>query len=285
MKLLGYARVSTDDQLRNGAQSIERVQPAELKRYAKQNRHTLVDIIRDKGVSASIPVHKRAGGAVLLARLVAREADGVLVTAHDRLFRDGIDALTVAAAIKRRGQKLVSIREPYDIDTRAGWLFFGMQSLLAEYDRGTDVDRATEATHALRRESMAYGPTPFGCLRVDAVIGVDSDGRDVIEKKLYRDPASWMTRERIVCWARSGHSLHGIARDLKALAIPSPSGGVRWHAGTIKNIVSSHNELKHIPICEQKNEAPVSAGANTQDARRAAEETCSTILDKLLKTP
>lgn len=279
MKLIGYVRVSTDDQLRNGAQSLERVQPAELKRYAKQHRHTLVDTLRDEGVSASVPLRKRTAGAVLLARLAAGEADGVLVLAHDRLFRDGVDALTVAAALKRRGQTILSIREPIDIATRHGWLVFGMQALLAEHERGADVDRATETTHSLRREGMAYGPVPFGCVRIDTVT---AGGR--VEKKLYRDPASWLTRERIVCWARSGHSLHGIARDLKAIAVPSPSGGTRWHAGTIKNIVSSHDELKHIPMCEQKNEATVSADANTHDAHRAAEETCS-IIETLLKTP
>lgn len=266
MKLIGYMRVSTEDQLRASAQSLERVQPTELRRYCKQHRHTLVEILKDEGVSAGIPLHRRPQGAVLLARLAAGAADGVIVLSHDRLFRDGIDALTVAAALKRRGQTIVSIREPIDLTTRHGWLSFGIQALMAEHERGADIERAEETTRALLREGYAYGPVPYGCVRVDTETPTRT------EKRLYREPASWRVREQIVFWHLQDVSLRGIAKRLHMMAIPAPNGGERWHVNTIRNIVETHSELKHIPVRDVRTETLVSDAAAA-----AVEELCPDI--------
>lgn len=249
MKLLGYIRVSTDDQARDGV-SLALTQPHILNRWAAQSGHVLIDVIQDgavdaqgkaRGISAGTLFETRRGGRELLGRLDDGEADGLLVWKLERAFRDSWDALGVGRWLRRRDLHLLSATEAVDIHSRVGWLAYGLTALTAEYELGKMQDRGREVSTALRERGRVFGNTPYGCVRINRRVG------DTEIKELYRDPAEWAVREEIVA-LRAQMSLRHLVKHLRARGIAPPGSGTGWHVSTIWNILETHDALRHLPF-------------------------------------
>ena len=83
-KLIGYCRVSTDNQKEEG--TIE-IQEHALREHAEAKGYNLVTIFRDNGVSGGL--ENRPGLVELFSYLESnKETDGVLIYKLDRLARD-----------------------------------------------------------------------------------------------------------------------------------------------------------------------------------------------------
>ncbi|MBE9538496.1 MAG: recombinase family protein, partial [Proteobacteria bacterium] len=200
--------------------------------YAELYDAELVDVVVDEGVSAGTALEKRPGGAELLDRLRDGEAEGVVFQRIDRVFRMTVDGLVTAAWFNRLGLSLHSVNEHINSGTPDGWLSLTILLATAEYERNKIKQRATETSAGLREQGKAWGPTPFGCMRVG--------------DKLYRDPETWVVRKSIVDM-RTGLSLRAICTELREWGIPAPSGGRLWHTSTLKGIIDTHHTLEHIP--------------------------------------
>src|SRR5215211_6080412 len=87
MQVIGYSRVSMEDQARDGVSMS--AQDAKLEAYCLVKDWTLVKVIRDEGYSAK---HlKRPGLEELLALVTARQVEAVIVYKLDRLTRSVSD--------------------------------------------------------------------------------------------------------------------------------------------------------------------------------------------------
>lgn len=242
MDLLAYVRVSTDDQAANGhslGQQRERITT-----YCALHGHRLVDVIVDDGVSASIPLHKRLGGARLIAAARAGQGQGVVVVRLDRLFRNALDGLRFfEETAGRAGFAVHSVSELIDTSTPAGRLALTIQLGAAQYERDIAAQRATECNTALRQRGRVYGGIPFGCVRVgDALL---------------RDPATWPMRERIVqLRVANGFSLREIAAHLRQQRVPSPAGARGWSVSTLANLIKTHDDLGHLAMAGEHARAP-----------------------------
>ena len=234
MRLIGYIRVSTDEQARDG-QSLA-IQDLQMHRFCELYGHELVDVVVDDGVSAGVDLENRGGGAALLDQIRDGGIDGVVVQRIDRLFRKTVDGLLTAAWFNRRGVAIQSINEHIDTGSPDGWLTLTILLATAEYERNKIAQRAREVSEGLREQGKAWGPTPYGCVR--------GDGDDA--GKLFRDPAKWAVREQIVEMRRT-LSLRAICAELRERGIPAPGGGRLWHSSTLKGILDTHHDLEHIP--------------------------------------
>ena len=249
MRLIAYIRVSTDDQAAHGhslAQQIER-----LSAWAAALDHQIVATITDDGVSASIPLAKRPGGARVLQTLRAGEADGVAVVRLDRLFRNALDGLTFfEVELAGMNASVLSLTESIDTSTPSGWLSLIMQLAVADYARRLDVQRGIETNRALRESGKVYGAVPFGCVAVGGEqYADDADGRARTRgARLMRDPVLWAVRQDIVNMRVNGMAYSKIADTLQRARIMNPSGGRNWSKSTIKGLVDSHLSLAHLPF-------------------------------------
>lgn len=81
MKCIGYSRVSTEDQAREGV-SLDN-QELKIMTYAELNGMELVDLIRDEGVSGKSL--DRQGIKKVLEMVRARQIDAIIVYKLDRL--------------------------------------------------------------------------------------------------------------------------------------------------------------------------------------------------------
>lgn len=232
MKLLGYIRVSTDEQAEKG-KSIS-VQEMQLAKYCELYDHELVDVLLDDGISASVDLDRRPGGANLLMKLEDGLAQGVVIQRVDRGFRKTINGLVTAARFNACGWTIHSVNERIDTSTPDGWLQLTILLAMAEYERNKIVQRAHEISNGLRDQGIAWGHAPYGCIRVG--------------DQIYRDPAKWSLRQRIIDLRMQGLSLRVIGRTLQRDGIRAPNGGRLWHLNTLTTILQSHDSLHHLPF-------------------------------------
>ena len=108
-RAMGYVRVSTDDQAREGV-SLE-VQEARIGAYCAAKGWQLVSVIRDEGKSAKDL--KRPGLQQVLTALPKRQRcfDALVVVKLDRLTRSVRDLGNLMEAFKRARVGFTSIQE------------------------------------------------------------------------------------------------------------------------------------------------------------------------------
>lgn len=238
MKLIGYVRVSTEEQAREGVSLGQ--QAKRLGAYCDLHGHELVDVITDEGVSASVALAKRAGGKALLAALKGGAVQGVVVLRLDRLFRDALDGLTFFRQVERCSAAVHSVSELLDSSTPAGKLSLTIQLAAAQYERDMAVQRATECNTALREQGRVYGHVPYGCVAV-------GEGDD---RRLQREPITWAHRCRAVALLEQGMSLRFVASALRDKGIPSPTGKPRWSPNTLRELRTHHASLQKLPMAD-----------------------------------
>lgn len=139
--LLGYARISTDDQKLD-------MQLEALTRAGVDERR----IYRD---SASGATTDRPG---LEAALIAlRPGDVLVVWRLDRLGRSLKDLIALTERIKEAGAGFRSLGEAIDTTTPAGQLFFHIFGAIAQFERALIVERTRAGLAAARKKGRRGG--------------------------------------------------------------------------------------------------------------------------------
>src|ERR1700761_9402037 len=141
--LIGYARVSTDDQ-------DLRVQRAALDAAGCRRLY-------EEKVSGA----KRDRPALGRMLDVLREGDVVVVTRLDRLARSTKDLLEIAEAFNDAGAGLRSLAEPWaDTTTPAGRMVLTVFAGIAEFERSLIVERTSAGRIAAQARGIRFGPHP-----------------------------------------------------------------------------------------------------------------------------
>ena len=169
--IIGYARVSTDDQ------SLDAQTDALAAAGAER-------IFADK---ISGTTRKRLELDRLFDQL--RNGDVVVVTKYDRLARSLRDLLDIVEAIGARGAGFRSLAEEIDTTTPAGRLIFHVFASIAEFERDRISERTREGLAAARRRGRVGGRPP--ALTPDQKAEVrrmrDEDGKRIPEiARLFR---------------------------------------------------------------------------------------------------
>ena len=142
MKVLGYVRVSTEEQAELGV-SLE-AQQAKLTAYAGLYDLELLEVIVDAGVSAKS--FTRPGLQRALSMLRKGKAQGLLVAKLDRLTRSMRDlgALVEDELVKGKWA-LLSVAEQLDTRTASGRLVLNILGSVATWERDAIGERTREA--------------------------------------------------------------------------------------------------------------------------------------------
>lgn len=140
--IIGYARVSTDDQ--NLDAQLDALKAAGAAR-----------IFSDK-ISGS--QRKRPELDRLLDQV--RDGDVIVVTKYDRLARSLRDLLDIVEAIKERGAGFRSLAEDIDTTTPAGRLIFHVFASIAQFERERVSERTKEGLNAARKRGRVGGRPP-----------------------------------------------------------------------------------------------------------------------------
>ncbi len=163
--ILGYARVSTDDQ------SLD----AQLDALARAG------VERTFSDKMSGTVRRRPELDRLLDQL--RPGDVVVVAKYDRLARSLKDLLEIVDAIQDKGGGFRSLAEDIDTTTPAGRLVFHVFASIAQFERERIAERTREGLKAARTRGRIGGrPRALTAAQRDEVRRMrDGEGRSVGE--------------------------------------------------------------------------------------------------------
>lgn len=143
-RLIGYARVSTEDQ-------DLRAQEAGLLKAGVMP----VNFYSDKKSGSSL---KRKG--LDAALLDCRPGDVLVVTALDRLSRSVEDLIYLSNRLKTEGVELRSLRESIDTTSPFGTLFFHLMAALAQFERSLIGQRTRDGMAAAKARGEQLGRKP-----------------------------------------------------------------------------------------------------------------------------
>lgn len=140
--IIGYARVSTDDQ------SLDSQTDALSKAGAER-----VFADRISGSKRSRPELDK-----MLEQL--RDGDVVTVTKYDRLARSLKDLMEIVETIRERGAGFRSLAEDIDTTTPAGRLVFHVFASIAQFERERISERTREGLASARKRGRIGGRPP-----------------------------------------------------------------------------------------------------------------------------
>ncbi len=152
MGIVGYIRVSTDDQTLGAEAQEERIRA-----YCALYGLDVVEWVRDLGESGKSL--NRPGMIRALELLRDGTATGLIVAKLDRLTRSTKDLGSMVEC----GWGIISVGEQLDTNTAAGRMMVHMLGVFAQFERETIVERTKAALDVKRqRGEKLGGRVPFG---------------------------------------------------------------------------------------------------------------------------
>jgi DNA invertase Pin-like site-specific DNA recombinase len=203
MQVIGYVRVSTEEQSTSGAGLA--AQRAAIEAECAHRGWRLVEVIEDAGYSAKNL--KRPGVQIALETLQQGDAGALVVAKLDRLSRSMIDFTTVMATASKQGWALVALDCAVDTTTPAGEAMANVLATFAQFERRLIGQRTREALAAKRASGVRLGRP------VSVPIAV---------------------RERIAAERDAGRSFAAIAEMLNVDLTPTAQGGRQWWPSTVR---------------------------------------------------
>lgn len=159
MKAIGYVRVSSEEQAREGVSLA--AQRAQVRDFCKGRRWELVGVFADEGLSGK--GLDRAGLAEARRALEEHRATVLVVTKLDRLSRSVRDIFAlVEEEFTQNGASLVSIAENLDATTAMGKAFLGILAVLAQMERELVSERTRGALAHIKASGRYLGAIPYG---------------------------------------------------------------------------------------------------------------------------
>jgi DNA invertase Pin-like site-specific DNA recombinase len=200
--MLGYVRVSTDEQAAHGygldAQEqkiLERCEP--------------IAIYREEGVSGK--TLDRPQLILALERIAAGDADGLVAAKLDRLSRSVVDFGMLLEWFEAAGARLVALDFDLDTSTPGGRLVAHVLMAVAEWERDTIAQRTRDGLAAARRQGKPTGrPSVAERPEVASVI------REMRDRRM---------------------TLQSICDQLNTDGVPTARGAGAWRPSAIQSIL------------------------------------------------
>jgi len=222
MKAIGYVRVSTEDQAREGV-SLDN-QKAKIRAYCELKEMELAGIIEDAGISAKNL--NRPGAQKVLDMARRKEVDAVIVYKLDRMFRSTVDALETTKLFAKWGVSFHSIHETLDTQSAMGKFFFTLTAALAEMERGIIAERTKAALKHKRtmNEKTGGGDVPFG---------FDLSPTGFLVPNLAEQRAIRLISDL----RQKGYPLRAICEELEAKGYLTKTGRGKWNPKSVSMIL------------------------------------------------
>jgi DNA invertase Pin-like site-specific DNA recombinase len=201
--MIGYTRVSTDEQTRSGLGLDAQREAITLE---ANRRGWTIEWIDDAGMSGKAinPGLRRA-----LDLCEQGQADGIVVAKMDRLARSVRHAADIMHAASQQGWNLVVLEGGIDLATPSGRAMAAMLATFSEFEREMISKRTKDALAQRKSRGLPIGR------------------RRLVRPEIVR---------RIVVERQSGRSFGEIARDLTAAQLMSPSGRPSWQESSVRRI-------------------------------------------------
>ena len=205
-KVIGYTRVSTQDQGNSGlGLSAQRQRIVE----ETERRGWEVVWIEDRASAKSLD---RPGLQRALTLLRRGEVEGLCVAKLDRLSRSMLDFAQVVSDADKQGWAVMALDLGVDTSTAAGEMLAGVMVTFAQYERRLISQRTKDGLAAKKAQGYTLGRP----------VTIPAD-----------------VRARINSERSDGLSFQKIADNLNAAGIPTAHNGRRWYPSSVRAILLS----------------------------------------------
>jgi len=223
MRAIGYVRVSTDEQARDGV-SLE-VQQAKIKGYCDLYGLNLTDTITDAGESSK--TLNRPGIKYVLEHLDVQAAECVVIAKLDRLTRSVSDwqYLIDRYFCEKAGKRLCSVNDSIDTHSASGRLVLNILMSVAQWEREAISERTREALgHKIKNGERC------GRVRYGYTLAAD-------EKTLVEDREEFLILVEMRILRGNGWNYREIANHLNRNCKPCRTGKL-WSHSTVRCILN-----------------------------------------------
>ncbi len=219
MKVIGYVRVSTEDQAKEGV-SLD-AQEEKIRAYCIVKSWELGGIYRDEGISGKSL--DRPGIQEVLKLIERKEVEALIVYKIDRLTRSVKDLNFLVELFEKKAFSLVSLQESLDATTATGRLMMNLLASISQWEREVIGERTKMAMNFLKQNKKVYSRP---------VYGFDTVERQLIENPEEQETIRFMMRNR-----EEGFAYEEIANYLDKNGIKTKRGGI-WKANTVRKILN-----------------------------------------------
>jgi DNA invertase Pin-like site-specific DNA recombinase len=206
LTVIGYVRVSTDEQFDSGA-GLE-AQRAAIRLECMRRGWHLARLYEDKASGRAIT--GRIGLDAALKALDCQSAAALVVSKLDRLSRSLLDFAGLMERSRHRSWAVVALDLGVDTTTPAGEMMANVLAVFAQFERRLIGQRTREALAVKRNQGVRLGRPP------------SLDGRIVV--RIHRERAR-------------GRTLAAIAARLSRDGVPTAHGGREWRPSTIQAVL------------------------------------------------
>lgn len=213
MRVVGYVRVSTDEQVNEGISMA--AQAEKIRLQAQLDELELVEVIDEAGYSAKSL--NRPGLQRALEMLRTGQVDGLLVAKLDRLTRNVADMAALIADYfgdkARHAATLLSVADKVDTRSPSGRLVLHILASVSQWEREEIGTRTKTALAYKRSQGVKLGAPALG-----------------------QTPEEIAILQHAVDLRRQGLTLQAIADQLNAEGLKTKRGGT-WYPSTVSNII------------------------------------------------
>jgi len=205
VRVLGYARVSTEEQADSGASL--RAQRDAIRAEATRRGWQLVRVHSDAASGKSMT--GRRGLEAALEALESSKAEALIVAKLDRLSRSIVDFSGLMERARRQGWALVALDLGVDTTTPSGELVANVMASVAQWERRAIGQRTKDALAVKKAEGVRLGRPP--------AVSVD-------------------VRRAILQMRKKGLTFRAIAGRLNDQGVPTAQGGREWYPATVRKV-------------------------------------------------
>jgi len=236
MKVVGYIRVSTETQVREG-QGLK-VQKEQIIEYCKTQKLEMLGIYEDRGMSGAKADEEnltidREDLQNMLADIPSMRAKYVVVLNTSRLWRSDLVKILIQRELKKHNVDVKAIDQPnysiYSQDDPSQFLINGMMELLDHYQR---LEIALKLKRGKLRKAKSGGFVGGQIALGYKHVIVDNKPDIAIDQKTAK------TISMIRTLRKRGSSMNSIANQLNENQVPTKRGG-KWYASTIHYILNN----------------------------------------------
>ena len=220
MKVAIYARVSTEDQAKEGFSLAAQLE--KLRSYCKARDWEIVGEYVDDGYSGrntNRPAYKKMIDEI-------EKWDILLVMKMDRIHRNSKNFMLMMEELRKKGKEFVSMTESLDTSTAMGRFVMDIIQRIAQLESEQIGERVYDGMRQKAKEGKGIlgSPPPYGYEYENGLLVVNEGEAEVV-KRIFDEYVA-------------GKSLAQIERMLHEEGIKTKRGG-RWTKKTISRILSN----------------------------------------------
>ncbi len=221
MKTIGYIRVSTEEQAKEGVSLPN--QRKRIEAFCVAKDWALGHIYADEGISGSSL--KRDGVQELISDCKQGVFDVVVIYKLDRLTRSVKDLGTLIELFDKSNVAFSSVSDNFDTTTANGKLVLNILGSVAQWERDIIAERTRDAISHKKSERQIYNHLPLG-------FEAGQDGRLIENEKELE------IVRRIRSMRTQGLSYQKIADRLNGSDVPTKKGK-KWYGVTVSKVLNN----------------------------------------------